>query len=70
MSVFQGMDTSADGHSSYTRSGMNIRQRSIQTLYSPGQSGQQLTYKAFGIEHTDEYGGNYNICLLYTSRCV
>lgn len=61
MSVFQGMDMSADGHSSYTRSGMNIRQRSIQTLYSPGQSGQQLTYKAFGIEHTDEYGGNYNI---------
>lgn len=61
MSVFQGMDTSVDGHSSYTRSGMNIRQRSIQTLYSPGQSGQQLTNRAFGIEHTDEYGGNYNI---------
>lgn len=61
MSIFQSLDTSTDGHSSYTRSGMNIRQRSIQTLYSPGQSGQQLTYRAFGIEHTDEYGGNYNI---------
>lgn len=61
MSIFQRVYDSSDGHSSYTRSGMNIRQHSIQTLYSPGQSGQQLTNRAFGIEHTDEYGGNYNI---------
>lgn len=61
MSIFQGVDDSSDGHSHYTRSGMNIRQRSIQTLYSPGQSGQQLANRAFGIEHTDEYGGSYNV---------
>lgn len=61
MSIFQGVDVSADNHSSYTRSGMSIRQRSIQTVYSPGQSGQQLVSRAFGIEHTDEYGGSYHI---------
>lgn len=61
MSIFQGVYDSADKHSHYTRSGLNIRQRSIQTQYSTGQSGQQLANRAYGIEHTDEYGGSYNI---------
>lgn len=61
MSIFQKTYTAADGHSSYIRSGLNIRQRSIQTVYSPGQVGQLLANFAFGIEHTDEYGGSYNI---------
>lgn len=71
MSIFQKTYAGGDGHSSYTRSGLNIRQRSIQTLYSPGQTGQQLAHFAFGIEHTDEYGGSYNIApkqnMLFTS---
>ncbi|MCD7850132.1 MAG: fimbrial protein [Parabacteroides sp.] len=60
MSIFQGGYESSDGHSHFNRSGMNIRQRSIQTLYAPLQTGQQLANVAYGIEHTDEYGGNYN----------
>lgn len=61
MSIFQENYSSSDTHSSFSRSGLNIRQRSIQTIYSPLQSGQQLAMKAYGIEHTDEYGGNYNV---------
>ncbi len=61
MSIFQENYLSSDIHSSFSRSGLNIRQRSIQTIYSPLQSGQQLAMKAYGIEHTDEYGGNYNV---------
>ncbi|MEY8609612.1 hypothetical protein AALM74_10615 [Parabacteroides segnis] len=65
MSIFQGVYDSRDGHSHHIRSGLNIRQRSIQTQYSTGQSGQQLANMAYGIEHTDEYGTNYDITLDY-----
>lgn len=61
MSIFQKNYLSPDGQSFFSRSGLNIRQRSIQTIYSPLQSGQQLAMKAYGIEHTDEYGGNYHV---------
>lgn len=61
MRVFLQNFTSNDGWSSYSRSGLNIRQKAIQTAYSPGETGQQLADRAYGIEHTDEYGKNYNI---------
>lgn len=61
MSIFQENYSSSDKQSFFSRSGLNIRQRSIQTIYSPLQPGQQLAMAAYGIEHTDEYGGNYNV---------